>query len=302
MTAGMNLPYVEAIPTRGGVSVAIRPETTESRIDSLDGGSKKRRLTSRVVIILAALWFLALNVFGLLEPFFMWLPAETVAEMFGEETSFIALHRTHAMAIGIVAWAIVLSMLVQLRKPERRLAPMLLLVGAAAAGTVLFGLSGTLAEWLMEEIAFVLVPIGLVVLVHPGRDSLLTKPAFDRRMGGLAVAAAIPWLFYILNNAWLQLVNTDGDPHAAMEHWGIAGLMGVSIALSAILGASSKPGWALTAWLAVGGSVVFGVHSLVFPGLASALPAFWAVAAILWGVGYGSMTVRRSRSDAINVA
>ncbi len=174
------------------------------------------------------------------------------------------------------------------------MAPLLLVIGAMIAGTILFGLNGTLGEWLLEEIAFVAAPVGLLVLVHPARDRLSTRPHFDRAMSGMAVLASVPWLVYILDNAWNQWQSAAGDPHAEPEHWGVAALMGVIIALAAILGASDKPGWRLTAWISVGGSLVFGVHSLVFPGLASALPMVWAVAAILWGVGYGAMIVRRS--------
>lgn len=258
--------------------------------------SKARRIGFRVVLTLFALWVLAVNGFALLEPFFMWLPGETVAEMFDEETSFITLHRTHFMAVGIVAWAVVLSTLVQLRKPERRVAPMILLVFIALGATIVYGLSGTLREWLIEEIAMVVLPLSLVALLHPSRDRMLTVPGFDRRLAGMAAAATLPWLVYIVDNAWTQFTNAPDDPHAAMEHWGTAALMGVVIVVGALLGSSDHDGWRLTGWIAAGASALFGVHSLVFPGLASALPMFWAVAAILWGIAFGLLVVRRSRA------
>ncbi len=279
-----------------------RMDTSEELADGAGVPSKKRRIAFGVVATLVALLILAQQVFGLMELVFMWLPAETVAEMFEEETSFIVLHRAHFMAVGIIAWAVVLSMLVQLRKPERRVAPMLLVVVTALGATIVYGLSGTLSEWLIEEIALVVVPVSLVVLLHPSRDRLFSKPAFDQPLAGFAALAAAPWLVYIVDNAWTQFTNAAGDPHAEMEHWATAALMGTVIVVGAFLGSSDHPGRGLTAAIAAGGSVVFGVHSLVFHGLASALPMFWAVLAILWGIGYGAMFIRRSRGVTTTTA
>lgn len=279
-----------------------RIDTSEDLATAAEQPSKRRRIAFRVVATLVALFILAQQIFGLMELVLMWLPAETVAEMFEEETSFIVLHRAHFMAIGILAWAIVPSMLVQLRKPERRVAPMVLVVAIALGATIVYGLSGTLSEWLVEEIAMVVVPVTLVVLVHPSRDRLFSKPSFDRRLAGFAALAAAPWLVYIVDNAWTQFTNAAGDTHAEMEHWATAALMGIVIVVAAFLGSSDHPGRGLTAAIAVGGSVIFGAHSLVFPGLASSLPTFWAVLAILWGIGYGAMSIRRSRGGDTKLA
>ncbi len=121
-----------------------RIDTPEDLASATDQPSKKRRIAFRVVATLVALFILAQQIFGLMELIFMWFPAETVAGMFEEEVSFIVLHRAHFMAIGIIAWAVVPSMLVQLRKPERRVAPMVLVVAIALGATIVYGLSGTL--------------------------------------------------------------------------------------------------------------------------------------------------------------
>lgn len=255
--------------------------------------SKRRRIAFRVVAAVVALWLLAMGIFGLTEVVLMWLPAETLAALPGAEEVSFPLHRAHFMAIGIISWAVVLSMLVQLRKPERRVAPMVLLAAAVLGGTLFQGLSVTLSEWLTGEIAVKLVPVALVVVLHPSRDRLFSKPGFDRPLAGLAALAAAPWLVYIVENAWTQFTNAAGDSHAEMGHWATAALMGTVIVVAAFLGSSDHTGWRLTGWIAVGGSVIFGVHSLAFPGLASALPAFWAGAAILWGIGFGAMMIRR---------
>lgn len=255
--------------------------------------SKGRRIAFRVVLALVSLLFLAAFGFGLMMLVVFWLPAETIAGMFEEEISYVTIHRTHFIAIGVVAWALVASVLVQWRKPERRIAPMVLLIAAAVGGTIVYGLSGTLTDWLIEEIATVVVPISLLAALHPGRGQLLRRPGFDRPMLGLTALAGVPWLVYIVDNAWTQFRNVAGDEHAELEHWATAALMAIVLTVAAVLGSSDQPGWRLTGWIAAGGSIVFGIHSLVFPGLASALPAFWAIAAVIWGVVFSVALVRR---------
>ncbi len=278
-----------------------RPATSEELTSAPGQVSNRRRIAFRVVATLVALFILAQQIIGLLELVLMWLPGDTLSSMFDDDFSEIAVHRTHFMAVGIVAWGVVLSMLVQLRKPERRVAPMLLLAAVALGATIVFGLSGTLSEWLIEEIA-VVIPISLVVFLHPSRHQLFTRPDFDRPLAAMAALATAPWLVYIVDNARTQVTNTAGDPHAEMEHWAIAALMGITLSVAAFLGSSDHTGWRLTGWIAAGGSAIFGVHSLVFPGLASALPAAWAVAAILWGIAYGTMIIRRARGGETAMA
>lgn len=110
-----------------------------------------------------------------------------------------------------------------------------------------------------------------------------------------AVVGAIPWAVYALAQARLQLANAPSDPHAGLEHWGMSFLMAAGIMICAMVGASDHDGWQLPAWTAALVSILFGVHSLVFPGLASGLPTPWASAAVVWGVVYAAALVRRSR-------
>lgn len=269
-------------------------------MESPPGGqfsSRARRITYRVIAIVVALWLLLFNVFGLMEIVLMWLPAETVAELVddpGTELADLASHRTHFMAIGIVSWAVVLSVFALLRKPARRVGSLLLLTTIALGGTVVYAFSGTLGEWLLEE-GLVLGPVLLLVAVHPSGSDMLRRPRFDGAMAGAAMIAGVPWLAYVVDNSGMQLANAAGDTHAAAEHWATAALMGIAIVAAALIGASDHRGWRLPAWIAAGASVLFGAHTLAFPGVASGLNAFWSVAAIAWGGLYAALAIRRSR-------
>lgn len=272
-------------------------EISQDLTSAPDQISKRRRIAFRVVATLVALFILAQQIFGLMEIVLMWLPVDTLSSVFDDDFAEIASHRAHFMVTGILAWSIVLSLLVQLRKPENRGAPMLLVVGMALAATFVYGLSGTLSEWLLEEIVLVVIPIFLVVFLHPSRSVLFTRPRFDRSLAAMAALVTAPWLIYIVHNASLQLAYAGGDTHAEMEHWATAAQLGITLIVAAFLASSDHTGWRLTGWIAVGGSTIFGMHSLVFPGLASALAPVWAVAAILWGLAFGAMLIGRSWTD-----
>ena len=262
-------------------------------------GSRGRRIAFRVVSALTALLLLAVFSFALLEVVFMWLPAATLAEMFveeGQSATELEAHRSHFMSVGIVAWVVVPAVLVQLRKPAQRLAQLLQLVTLALAATVVYGLSGTLGEWLLEE-WLLLVPVLLVAVLHPRARALLRRPTFDRTMVSLAATAALPWAGSAIADARLQLANAAGDIHAELEHWATAALMAIAITACAFIGASDHDGWRLPAWTAAIGSIMYGAHSLAFPAPVSAAPTVWALAAVVWGVVFAVATVRRSRAQ-----
>lgn len=260
-----------------------------------------RRVAFRVVSVIVALWFLIYFSFALLEVGLMWLPEPTLIEVVGEEETLdLGLHRTHFMMIGVVAWALVLPVLTQLRKPQRKVAPMIQLAAVAVGGTIVYGLSGTVAEWLFEEGA-VLVPVIVLVLLHPRARDFMRRPGFDRNLLALAVVGAVPWFVYLIDNARLQLVSATGDTHAELEHWATAALLSIVMIVCSLIGASDHDGWKLPAWVASAGAVIVGVHTLVFPGLASGLSMPWAVASVVWGIALSAATIRRSRLGAIPV-
>jgi tetrahydromethanopterin S-methyltransferase subunit C len=274
------------VDTRRRIDAPIAADTRSGR---------GRRMAFRVVSWITALWILAVSFFGLMEVILMWMPESSVGSIVGEDPTLppIALHRTHFMAIGIVAWIVVLAVLVQLRKPERRVAAMLQLLVAAVGGTIVYGLSGTLVEWFVEEWT-ILVPVAAMAVLHPRARELFARPRFDRTMLVVGALGALPWFVYAVHNARRQLVGSNLDPHYTLEHWAVAALMGLLIGACALIGSTDKSGWRLPAWVAAIASAVFGIHALTYGGLASGLTTPWAACAIGWGVAFALAIVFRS--------
>ncbi|MEJ2595382.1 MAG: hypothetical protein P8100_09710, partial [bacterium] len=96
----------------------------------------------RIVSWVVGLGTVALWVFGLMEPVLMWLSDETLLSLFEEgEPTEIENYRSQFFHIGIAVWAVVPSVLVQLRRPERRVAPLMQMWFGAIALVVVYFLT-----------------------------------------------------------------------------------------------------------------------------------------------------------------
>jgi hypothetical protein len=249
-----------------------------------------RRVAFRV---LAALFFLLLLVpFGLELPLLLvwWLPDSAVLAIapFFEPAELA--HRIHHMTLSVLAWATVLAVGVQLRRPERRVAPLLQALAFAVAITLVELGTGTFS---VDDSAPFLVPLLLLALLHPRARELVGVPRLDRAMTGLTAVAVIPWTVFAAGQAELQRLNVAGDPHAQLHHWNLMTAFAVLVVLWALIGSTDRPGWRLTAWIAGLASAVYGLQSLFFSDLASAAPAAGGIAALAWGVAYLVVAERR---------
>jgi len=285
--------------TTGKLDASVRAAVAEAGTGTVEigTGSGWKHIVFRLLAPVTALGALMLFIIGLMEVVFMWLPDATVVSTFDDISTADLVHRGHFNAIGIVSWAFVPVILVQLRKPERRAAAMLLAVAIVVAATTLYGLSGSLTDWLLEEMTL-LIPVLLLAWTHPQARDLVRWPRFDRNMIRLGALAAVPWLVFAFTQAQSQWQNVAGDSHAGSEHWATSALMALTILSGALIGATDHRGWRLPAWIAALASIDYGLHSLVFSDVASAASTPWALAAVAWGCAYAAAILRRSRAAA----
>jgi hypothetical protein len=264
-----------------------------------DIGGPRASTAFRIVSWVVGLGTVALWVFGLMEPVLMWLSDETLLSLFEEgEPTEIENYRSQFFHIGIAVWAVVPSVLVQLRRPERRVAPLMQMWFGAIALVVVMAIVGGL-----EPIDFVLLAaFTLLAALHPARREMFRRTGVDRAQLGVLAVGAVPWLVragVAIGDAWdaKDLPDVDGTPALMIE--GNVALAVVLVLLAAAIGATRHSGWKLLAWTAALSPIGIGVHALVFDDQAASVSAPWAVAAVGWGIAYAAATVGRlRRADA----
>lgn len=264
-------------------SVLDLPSSEEER-------PRGRRIAFRVVSTITGLGALALTFFGLMTFVLMWLPDASVTSII-DDPDLDMIHRAHYAGIGVLAWLLTPALLVQFRKPQRRVAAMTQAVAIVVLGVLVYLVAG---GFLIQD-AVLLVLVVATAVLHPRAAEVFRVPSFHRPMLLAAAVAAAPWLTWGFGQARHQFAHVAGDTHADEIHWAIMAVLAVSVAATALIGASDRTGWRYSAVAAVLATLAIGAHALVHPGFTSALPTAWAVAAILWAVVYAVLAIGRSR-------
>ena len=231
-------------------------------------------------------------------------------------------HRVHEIAFGALFVLPLVGLVGQLRRPETKIAPMYQVVIPLLF--TIFVVAVLAGEPDPSMALFLVFPL-LIVLLHPARARLLRpKFSFSPLLLALALAAAIPLLFFAVDQLRVSAEAgriaprvfdslpedaTDAEVERALQkaasgealeaiehygHWSAMGAFAISIVVSALIAASRMPGWHLTAWSTVAVVAVYGVASLVFPKDASAKGGLWGVLAILWAAAFVVVSVRES--------
>jgi hypothetical protein len=231
-------------------------------------------------------------------------------------------HRVHEIAFGALFLLPLVGLVVQLRRPETKIAPMYQVVIPLLF--TIFVVAVLAGEPDPSMALFLVVPL-LLVLLHPARARLLRPQfSFSPVLLALALAAAIPLLFFAVDQLRVSAEAgqiaprvfdslpedaTDAQVERAMQkaasgealeaiehygHWSAMGAFAISIVASALIAASRMPGWRFTAWSAAAVVAVYGVASLVFPEDASAKGGLWGLLAILWAAAFVVVSLRES--------
>lgn len=259
----------------------------------------QRSLRASPVFALYVLFSLALAVYIGVLTFLMntypdVLPAG-LAQMshFGQES-----HRIHDVAYGAIFTAAVVGVLVQLRRPARNVAGMVMALlpwGGLLLAAVLSDKYAVIVErnpWYLLAVVML-----ITVLVHPaGRDFFRS---FDVSrvswlMVGLVGLAAVPLLSFASTNIRLQ--ETVGDMHATMGHYGFMAAFSYTVIGVGLLASLRLDGWRVTAWVAGLLPALLGGLSWLYPDISSSFDLLWALAAVAWGVAFIAVA-ERSRHD-----
>jgi hypothetical protein len=192
-------------------------------------------------------------------------------------------HLYHDFLGSALIWAIVIAMIVQVRRPEAHAGSMLQTVGIWLA---LF-LAAVLSAFSIPPF-FVFLALALIVAaLHPARAELLSWRGFrEPVLAGLTAVAAVPLVLYAVEQIGLQLSTSPHDPHTEFGHWMLMAAYALTIVFLGLVSATRPSGWrtpALTAGLL---AVLMGLVAVLNPGHASSIGVVWGLVAVVWGAGF----------------
>lgn len=221
-----------------------------------------------------------------------WLPDAAFLSIRTDLSPADLTHRLHSTTLTILLWGMVIGTAVQLHRPRRKVAPMLMAIAVPIAIALSEVLTGT---YTVGGTAPILVPLVLIGLLHPKARTFVRLPNVDRSLAVLVAVAAIPFLAYAYGQVERHRLTGPTDPHTEMGHWVFMSAIAILILVWGAIAASDHSGWRLTAWVVGVATVMFALQSVLFPVAASRASTPWAVAALVWAIAFLLAAERRVR-------
>jgi putative effector of murein hydrolase LrgA (UPF0299 family) len=197
-------------------------------------------------------------------------------------------HRIHDLTFGFLFVPAVVGMLAQLRRPSKNVAGMLMALIPWVGLLLAAVLSNAFVQVILVNPSRSPAAMTLIAaLLHPtGRDFFrsFSVSRINWVMLALVIIAAVPLIAFASTDIRLQA--TVADAHAAMGHYGFMAAFSFTVIGVGLLASLRPDGWWLPAWVAGLLPACLGVTSMVYPEVSSSLGLVWALAAIVWGVGF----------------
>ncbi len=194
-------------------------------------------------------------------------------------------HRVHDLTFAFLMGTAAAGTLLQLLSPAKHIAGQLMALTPWLALGMVFLLS---SAWLPFAPAPILGGLTLAAtILHPGVHKFLFSVMAwkeNRVMLAMVLAATVPLLMFAWTNIGLQ--RSAANDHALLGHYGFMAAFSLTVIGVGLVSVIQPEGWRVTAWVTGVLPVLLGLASLLFPSLDSRLDSGWAVAAILWGIGF----------------
>jgi len=266
---------------------------------SANRGGKARRIGFLVAIALASLFVLVALLFAYPLIAVNWLPRDlwlvVRADRFHPDLAAgDEVHRLHSLALGVIAWGMLLGIVLQAHRPERKIAPLLASLAVPIAMAVSEMMAGT---YTVGGTAPFIVLILIVVMLHPAARDILRLPGWNLPMLGLAVAAALPWMIYATRMGRAAHI---AEPGFEVGHITFMSALALLAVLWGTIGASNRAGWQYATGAAMVATAAIGLQSVIFPDALSGLSLPWAVAALAWCAAYGAAAILRTRASKLS--
>lgn len=192
-------------------------------------------------------------------------------------------HRVHHIMIGGMITVFVLTLVMQLYRPMRRIGAMQAALIFVVTMAVLTSIASGVAA--ASELLIFVLPVVILTLLHPGVRQIRPRLAdVDRRLLAIALigASGLAYLALMEFNAHMTLA----DDHVALGHYEFMMITLVSIALFAVIGAFRSPGWRVPVYAAAAIALLYGSGSFAFAGAeqGSSLSMLGSIGMITWAL------------------
>jgi F0F1-type ATP synthase assembly protein I len=217
-------------------------------------------------------------------------------------TGYVDEERNQVLDVGwgaVFGLVLPLSLLAQLRRPERRIAGMQQLVVVASA-LALAGAAG--GQWRYLALAGgIACGCGLLLALHPAWRTFLDRgQRWEPMLLGLAAVAAVPAVFYARRMVSAQrrhLPPSDAVSNG-LHHWTVMATLALLVLLLAVLAAARTSGWRIPAVSASIATGAWAISCLLAPAAAAGSQGHvWAWAALLWAAATLGVVVRPVTTD-----
>lgn len=206
----------------------------------------------------------------------IWIPGDLAKNLYAGD---IAVHRFHASVISLGTWILFAAILTQLRRPQDRIATLIL----ALAALVIFLPFDLLASRFEPLELLVLSLLIALFWLHPARATRTWRPVHVRALTVVAVGA-IPWTIYALSQLHDQLAGPATNRHVELGHYGFMTAATLIILVAAFLGTTSLPGRRTAMSLAGVGAATFGTLAVLLPDYVSSPGRIAGVGALAWAI------------------
>lgn len=219
-----------------------------------------------------------------------WLPREMWLAARPDHVAGDEIHRLHSLALSVLAWGMLLGIILQLRRPDRKVSALLASLAVPIAIAVAEMLSDTFT---VTGTAPFFILILLVIAAHPAAGDILRFPRWNIPMLGLDAVAALPWMVYAARMGKAAQQTIAGFE---VDHLTFMSAVAILVILWGIIGASNRAAWQYAAGAAVAAAACLALQSVIFTDALSALSLPWAGAALVWCVAYGGAAIVRARA------
>lgn len=237
--------------------------------------SRRRQVAFYIPVVLFSLLLIAFT--GFMIPI---LPS-VITGWFNQD--LFGIHQLHEMSSGSLSWLLLAGMLLQLQRPEGKVAALQMANLVAISSIIVSLVAGT---FFPGTLLFLLFTVAAAWL-HPRRQEMLRfgRPWHPELLALVAVGS-VPLLIYARNQIGIQLSAPVGDEHAQFTHYAAMANVAITLLLVGLLASFRTTGWRIPAWGAGFVAIVLGLTSVVFPGQASSAGLPWGVLAIVWGLAF----------------